>query len=146
MSDTNDTRDASHSKTARPQNQRQHIFAVNHDPEFLDVVCVLLQGETYNVTTTNYVPRTWNQIAALRPSLLLIDLSPAQTQDGLDLLEQLHREGVTYLIPIIVTSTDQRILDRVKQEKDRYGGDEFVVKPLDISDLLQTIDTLIGPA
>lgn len=46
------------SDARRHQNQLQHIFAVNHDPEFLDIVRVLLQGEMYNVTTTNYVPRT----------------------------------------------------------------------------------------
>jgi CheY-like chemotaxis protein len=128
------------------QSQRQHIFAVNHDPEFLDVVRVLLQGETYNVTTTNYVPRTWDQIAALQPSLLLIDLHPVQPQDGLDLLEHLRREGIIHTIPIIVTSTDHRLLERIEQDKDRYGGDRFVVKPLDIEELLKAIDILIGSA
>lgn len=74
------------------QGERKHIFAVNHDPEFLDVVRVLLQDESYNVTTTNYVPRTWDQIAALQPSLLLIDISP-RSQAGWELLEQLHVGG-----------------------------------------------------
>lgn len=127
------------------QGERQHIFAVNHDPEFLDVVRVLLQDEHYNVTTTNYVPRTWNQIAALQPNLLLIDLSP-RSQAGWALLEQLHAEGVTNRIPTVVTSTDRGLLERVQSERDRYGGDSVIAKPLDISALMGAIRALIGPA
>jgi DNA-binding response OmpR family regulator len=108
-------------------------------------VRVLLQDEHYNVTTTNYVPRTWDQIAALQPSLLLIDLSP-RSQAGFELLEQLHAEGVTLRIPIIVTSTLPSILKRVEAKHDRYGGDKLVTKPLDLDALLEAIRTLIGPA
>jgi DNA-binding response OmpR family regulator len=127
------------------QGERQHIFAINHDPEFLDAVRVLLQDERYNFTTTNYVPRTWEQIAALEPNLLLVDLSP-RSQAGWDLLEHLHAEGVTSRIPIVVTSTDQHLLERVQAEPARYGGDRVITKPLDIDVLLGAIRALIGPA
>jgi CheY-like chemotaxis protein len=127
------------------QGNRQHIFAVNHEPEFLDILRELLQDERYNVTTTNYVPRTWDQIAALQPSLLLIDLAP-HSQAAWNLLERLHVEGVTGRIPIVVTSTDPRLLERARQEGGRYGGDAFVAKPLDIDVLLDAIRALIGPA
>lgn len=46
------------------------------------MVRVLLQEKRYNVTTTNYLPRTCQQIAALQPSLLLIDLLPSVGQAG----------------------------------------------------------------
>lgn len=131
------------------QSQRQHILVVNHDPALLpallDVVRILLQEERYNVTTTNYVPHTWERIVALQPSLLLIDLA-SRSQAGWDLLEQLHAEGVTEHIPIIVTSSDRRILARVDQEPNRFGADRLITKPLDVNDLLEAIRTLIGPA
>jgi CheY-like chemotaxis protein len=60
------------------------------------------------------VPRTWDQIAALQPDLLVIDLSPL-SRAGWDLLEQLHAQGVTGRIPIIVTSTDPGQLERVER-------------------------------
>jgi DNA-binding response OmpR family regulator len=127
------------------QGDRKHIFAVNHDPEFLDLVRMLLQDETYNVTTTNYVPRTWDQIAALQPALLLIDLTP-RSQAGWDLLAHLRAEGVTTRIPIVVTSTDPYLLERVQQDHDRYGGDKLVAKPFHIDTLLDAIRALIGLA
>lgn len=51
--------------TETEQGRRQHILAVNGDPDFLNILRTLLQDERFNVTTTNYVPRTFAQIAAL---------------------------------------------------------------------------------
>jgi DNA-binding response OmpR family regulator len=127
------------------QGERKHIFMVNHDPKFLDLVRELLQDASYNVTTTNYVPRTWDQIAALQPDLLVIDLSRLSGA-GWDLLERLHAQGVTQRIPIIVTSTDPGMLARVERERARYGGDRLVPKPFHLEVLLDAIHALIGSA
>ena len=51
----------------RLQIDRQHIFAVDGAPEFLDLVRALFQYERYNVTTTNFVPRTFDHIAVVQP-------------------------------------------------------------------------------
>ena len=109
------------------------------------MVRVLRQEERYNVTTTNYLPRTWQQIAALQ-SLAAPDRPPLFGRAGWEVLEQLHAAGVTPRIPIIVTSTDPHTLQRMEQDYDRYGGDKLVAKPLDIDVLLEAIRTLIGPA
>ena len=47
------------------QESRKHIFVVNGTPAFLNLMRDLLQDERYNVTTTNFVPRSYEQIAAL---------------------------------------------------------------------------------
>ena len=77
--------------------------------------------------------------------MLLIDLTP-RGETGWDLLEQLHIEGVTSRVPVVVTSTLPSILERVQQERDRYGGDKLITKPLDIDTLLGAIRDPIGPA
>jgi DNA-binding response OmpR family regulator len=127
------------------QGGRKHIFMVNHDPKFLDLVRDLLQDASYNVTTTNYVPRTWDQIAALQPDLVVIDLNVVSGA-GWELLEQLHAQGVTKRIPVIVTSTDLGLLARVELARDQYGGDRLVAKPFHNEVLLDAIHTLIGAA
>ena len=58
----------------RRQEERKHIFAINGAPEFLNLVRELFQEEGYNVTTTNYVPKSFNQIAALQPDALIVDV------------------------------------------------------------------------
>jgi hypothetical protein len=56
---------ASGARATPAQMRRQHIFVVNGSVEFLDVVRELLQEERYNVTTTNFVPRTFHQRTAV---------------------------------------------------------------------------------
>lgn len=127
------------------QMYRQHIFIVNSDPAFLDLVRVLLQDERYNVTTTNFVPRTFNQIVALRPALLIIDLAIME-QAGWNLLERLKTEALTTNIPVIVVSTNQRLLDHVQQDPDLYAGNRYVALPFDLDQLLAAVHALIGTA
>jgi CheY-like chemotaxis protein len=135
------------SMDAREMNQmhRQHIFVVNGAPEFLDAVRALLQEERYNVTTTNFVPHTFDQIAALEPDLLIIDLA-AGIQAGWELLERLGQEAQTQDIPVIVVSTRPKYLDAVRADPARYGAQRFLAKPFDIDDMLTAVDELIGKA
>ena len=129
----------------RDQRSRKHIFAVNGASEFLEAVRLLFEGESYNVTTTNFVPRTFEQIAALEPDLIVIDLA-VSVRSGWDLLERLHADAQTNRIPVVVVSTDRRILDQARAAPLRYGGDRFIAKPFDIDDLLDAVRALIGTA
>ncbi len=129
----------------RDQMERKHVFVVNSSPEFLDLMREFLQDESYNVTTTNFVPETFDAIAALRPALLMIDLAVRQRR-GWDLLERIQDEAVTNGIPVIVTSTDPRLLDDAKAQRARYGGQHFQAKPFDIEELARTVRELVGPA
>ena len=132
-------------QTEQRQMARKHIFAVNGSAEFLDILRELLQEAQYNVTTTNFVPRTFDQIEALRPSLLIIDLVVGQ-QAGWDLLERLRTEAMTKGLPVIVTSTDKRLLERAIADSAHEGGQLFMAKPMNLDELLQGIESLIGKA
>ena len=125
--------------------RRQHIFVVNGDPDFLNIVRALLQDERYNVTTTNFVPRTFDQIAALQPALLVVDVVIGE-RAGWDLLDRLQAAASTHDIPVIVTSTDPRLLDRARANPQRYGRQRFLDKPMDLDALLAMIEELIGKA
>jgi CheY-like chemotaxis protein len=118
------SRDGSMDSGARAtpaQMGRQHIFVVNGSVEFLDVVRELLQDEEYNVTTTNFVPRTFHQIETARPSLLVVDVCHGE-QAGWDLLSELRQEAATQQIPVILVSTSKRNLERAKEEHVLWGG------------------------
>lgn len=127
------------------QMERKHVFIVDGASEFLDVLCELLEGERYNVTTTNFVPRTYDQIAALQPDLLLIDLAVG-VQAGWNLLERLARETATQRIPVIVFSTSPQILQDVESQPERFGGQRFLSKPVDLDEVITAIEELIGKA
>lgn len=127
------------------QMARKHVFAVNASREFLDFLRELLQDEGYNVTTTNFAPHTFDQIAALRPDLIVLDVATGR-EAGWDLLEHLQREAITNQIPIIITSTDQRSLDRTQGDQARYGSQYYLVKPFDVGALMEAIRSLTGGA
>ncbi len=124
--------------------ERKHVFVVNSAPEFLDLMRELLQQEQYNVTTTNVVPKTFDQIAALNPDLLVIDVRVGE-EAGWDLLERLHDQATTNRIPVIIVSTSPRLLEETKAEQ-RFGGEHFLIKPFDLDELLAAIQDLIGVA
>lgn len=125
------------------QMARKHVFVVNGAAEFLDILRELLQDEQYNVTTTNFVPRTYDQIAALEPDLLMLDLAVG-IQAGWDLLERLASESATKGIPVIVFSTSPQILAEVQSQPERFGGQRFLGKPVDLDAVTQAIDEVIG--
>jgi CheY-like chemotaxis protein len=129
----------------RAQMGRQHIFVVNGSSDFLDLARELLQEERYNVTTTNFVPATFEQIEALNPSLVILDLAVG-IQAGWDLLERLAHSARLRAIPVIVVSTNPHYLDAVQADPARYGGQRVLSKPFDLDDLLRAVEELIGPA
>jgi CheY-like chemotaxis protein len=127
------------------QMQRQHIFVVNGSADFLEVVRELLQDEHYNVTTTNFVPKTFEQIETARPSLLIVDLIHGEMA-GWDLLAELRHEAATRDIPMILVSTSKQLLEKAEVERVIWGGDRYFLKPFSLDALLQAIQELIGPA
>jgi two-component system response regulator VicR len=126
----------------RDQKSRKHIFIINTDPVFLKVARLLLQEEGYDITTTSFIPLTFEQIAALQPNLLIIDLTIGQ-KAGWNLLEKLQEEAITRKIPVIVVSTNQQLLDQAKTNQQRYGVSYFIAMPFDIHNLLDAIKSLL---
>lgn len=122
---------------------RKHVLAVNGDPPFLDLIRELLSDERYNVTITNYVPKTFDVIVSLNPDLVIVDLVYGQ-RAGWDLLARLTREIATQGIPILLTSTDPILLERAAADPEQFGTNRNLVVPFDINDLTREVSELIG--
>jgi len=137
--------EAETSAAEQDQRERQHVFVVNGSPDFLNLMRELLQEEHYNVTTTNYVPETFDQVVALHPSLLVVDLEVG-VRAGWDLLVALRDGALTHGIPVLVVSTDRRLLERAEREQVAGDARRYLVKPFDLEEILATIRTLIGAA
>jgi CheY-like chemotaxis protein len=112
----------------RSQAERKHIFAINGAPEFLNIVCDLFQEEGYNVTTTNFVHTSFEQIATAQPDALIVDVVVGE-RAGWDLLEQLNASAATAGIPVLVLSTSPRLLAKAQEQAARYGTHRYLDKP-----------------
>ncbi len=137
--------DAKQQVAEQQQIERKHILAINSSPDFLDVLRELLQDEQFNVTTTNYVPQTVAMIAAGSPDLLIVDLAVGQ-QTGWDLLEQVQEDAAARDVPMIVTSTNERFLERAGLQAKRLGGRTYLLKPFKVATLLKMVHGLVGHA
>jgi twitching motility two-component system response regulator PilH len=129
----------------RSQEHRKHIFAINGSPDFLNVIRDLFQDKDYNVTTTNFVPSSFEQIAALDPDALIVDIVVGQ-RAGWELLERLNEEAATTGIPVLIVSTDPRLLERAKDQAARYGNHRYLIKPFGVDEILEQIREMIGEA
>jgi DNA-binding response OmpR family regulator len=127
----------------RHQRARPHIFVVNGDPEFLNLMREILQDEGYNVTTTNYVPTTFEQAVSAEPDVLILDLALGQ-RAGWDLLEALPADAATTGIPVIVVSTLPGHLERAREEAARYPAFGMLDKPFNLVDLLGLVDAALA--
>ena len=124
------------------QQPRKHVFAINTSPEFLNIVRELFQEEGYSVTT-NFAPNSFQQIEALQPDALIIDIAIGQ-EAGWELLEQLSADADTAGIPALVLSTDARLLARAEAQASRYGKHRYLAKPLDLDAMLAAIREMTG--
>ena len=129
----------------RSQEQRKHVFAINGSPDFLNFIRDLFQEEGYNVTTTNYVPTSFEQIETAHPDALIVDIVVGQ-EAGWELLEQLGADADTAGIPVLVVSTNPRLLTLAKDQAARYGTHRYLEKPFDVDALLAHIQEMIGRA
>lgn len=130
---------------ARRQMTRKHVMVINDAPDFLGLMRELLQDEQFNVTTTNYVARTFDVVVTLVPDLLIIDLA-VQQDAGPELLSSLQQSVRTSATPLIVVSTDQRLLDTARRVAPASDRVRYFAKPLDIDDLMGAVRDLVGVA
>jgi len=128
----------------RERSERKHIFVVNDSAAFLELMWELL-AEQYTVTTMRVSLQAVDQAVTLRPDLILVDLVIGDNA-GWDVLESLRAGAATSDIPIVVLSTDPRLIARARDNIDRYGGNAFVTKPFDLVVLLDVIAGQIGQA
>ncbi len=78
-----------------------------------------------------------------RPDLVLLDLH-LPGLSGAEVLEQLKADPATARIPVVVVSADatEEQIERLKQ----LGADAYLTKPVDVRQLLETVDSKLAAA
>lgn len=127
------------------QMARRHVFLVNSDPAFLDVVRVLLQRERYNVTSTNLVAQTYAMLHASGAQVIVIDLAAGEDAVWV-FIQQLREDAATRALPVVMTATDLRLLDAAQQRTWPTSGRFHLLRPFDPELLADIVHALVGPA
>jgi DNA-binding response OmpR family regulator len=76
---------------------------------------------------------------------LIVDIVVGQRM-GWELLEELNAAAATTGIPVLIVSTDPRLLERAQEQAARYGKNRYLIKPFGLDDILAQIREMIGEA
>ena len=102
------------------------------------------------ILDAGYVPHLWFEdneafeiIQAQQPDLVILDLWLKQRGDGFALLEQLWQDSSTRQIPVLVCTTDTRMLEEYDGVLQARGCDTLA-KPFMVDDLLTRLAAHVG--
>jgi CheY-like chemotaxis protein len=121
-------------------------MVINSEAAFLLAVQMLLEDEGYRVSIASYDDGDpFPQIIAAEPALTILDIVHGDPA-GWNLLASLDSDERTNAIPLIATSTDQAVLDAVRREPAAARMRTFLLKPLDLEQLIFNVGDMLRPA
>jgi two-component system, chemotaxis family, chemotaxis protein CheY len=112
---------------------RPLVLVVDDDPDILDAVCDILEGERYRVSRARHGQEALERVAEERPAIVLLDLM-MPVMDGVAFAHALRARYTDDEIPIVVISADGN-----PQRAAAVGARGFLAKPFDIDALLDEV-------
>jgi twitching motility two-component system response regulator PilH len=115
------------------------ILIVDDSPTERFFLADLLSKRGYAVVTAESGEEALNKVKVEKPSLVVMDVVMPGTS-GYQATRALARDPATQAIPVILCTSKNAESDRVWGL--RQGAKEYVVKPVDVDELLAKIATL----
>jgi len=109
------------------------ILIVDDDPTILELLSETLQLEGYPVTTAANGAEALAAVERARPSLVLLDMR-MPVLDGWDFATALRQRGI--VLPIVVMTAAAN----ASQWAAEIQASDYLAKPFDIGELLQTVE------
>ena len=122
------------------------ITVVNDNPDFLELVREILEGDRYETTTIDGdEPAAIDAVRASRPDLLMIDLRMGSDElHGWDIAQKVRRDSAMAHLPILICSADLRALQELQTQLEQVHDVKTLLKPFAIDALTEAIEDLLG--
>jgi len=120
------------------EGSRRKLLLVEDRPESRDIVCQVLAPLGFEILTAEDGCEGLEMAQSQTPDLILSDLK-MPVMDGFELIRQLRSSEPFKGVPIIALSASAYERDRAQSQE--YGATEFLAKPVDINQLLATMQT-----
>lgn len=115
--------------------QNYTIVVIEDDPLVNSTIKGILFSKYTRVETFSDVNKVMEELHMIAPDLILLDIFLGDS-NGLDILEQLRKQG--YTMPVIIMTAFSDIKMAVRAMK--LGAEDFIVKPLDLEQLEVSVD------
>jgi CheY-like chemotaxis protein len=109
------------------------VLVVDDDPDILDAICDILEGEGYRVARARHGVEALERVEAEPPAIILLDLM-MPVMDGLAFAQALRERPGKEGIPIVVISADGN-----PQRAASVAAAGYLAKPFDIDALLSQV-------
>ena len=117
------------------------ILVVEDDAELRELFCVALEGNGYATRSAANGQEALDVLDEAKVDLIVCDVM-MPVMDGFELTRALRSAG--YELPILVITAKGELAD--KHEGFRAGVDDYVVKPVDINEMLWRVEALLRRA
>lgn len=124
--------------------QQPHILCINHAPEILELLRVLLEDDGYRVSTLMMIDHSLDAIVDLNPDVITIDYMWASSDNEWTYLNLLTIDPRTRHIPVILCTGAVRHATEM-QDHLKLIGVRVIFKPFDIDVLLGAVRECLEP-
>ena len=111
------------------------ILVLDDDLDILAVVQLLFKRKGFDVMAISRWEDVYERVDSFQPNVILLDVL-LSGNDGRDICKVLKKKSSTKAIPVILFSANPSL---GKTASD-YLADDFVQKPFEVDDLLNTIN------
>jgi two-component system response regulator VicR len=120
------------------------IAYIEDDLDMIDLVTLILQKHGYHVAGFSESREIVPRLESVKPELILLDLMMPHA-DGVEVYEEIKgREGMDE-VPVVIISAMKRMVDEIRREG-TMKVEACLVKPFTITELLDTVNRIIGSA
>ncbi|HLT29430.1 MAG TPA: response regulator [Myxococcaceae bacterium] len=113
------------------------ILVVDDDPDILDALSEILEGEGYRVRRARNGREAFERLGPVPPQLILLDLM-MPVMDGWEFATRLREDPMpSSEVPIIVLSADRNVGAKARE----LGAVGHLSKPFELGELLHLLDT-----
>ncbi len=115
------------------------VLVVEDEPGILEPVLALLRRERYEVLGARSLEEAWEKFLEGEPEVLVLDVMLPEGEDaGFHLAEALRQSG--YRGGILFLTARDALRDRIQGLE--LGGDDYLVKPFHLEELLARVKSL----
>ena len=122
------------------RSKQKKILVVDDEPDILEFLQELLEGEGYTVAITDKAEYVEKLRAGGLPDLILIDVL-LSGEDGRTIVKHLKSQEATRHVPVIMFSAHPSAEETVRVA----GADDFVAKPFELDEVLAKIAKHVLP-
>jgi DNA-binding response OmpR family regulator len=121
--------------------QKNQILIVDDDPNIQELLIVNLEAQGYKTISALNGKEVFDKIKTIMPDLIILDIMMPEI-DGLEVAKMIRDSKEFQEIKILMLTAKGTERDKMIG-KDIFNANEYMTKPFDIDNLLNTIKELL---